>query len=187
MKTIEVTVRRRIEVPDDKLLYNEWYREKGIDRVETTTTVEPFLGDGETLTDAHVIGSVVLAPDPGETLTYQAVLTAHARAKTERDMKLLAGVAPDDLPTDEELTDEYFAEPPEPVPACSECGSTTFRYDENVGASWSFAEAKIDVEADEGTLEFYGSSNYFEGDSYPGLVCDNCGVALETHFEIEFH
>lgn len=182
--TIEVTFRRRFSAHDDQLVYNQWYKERGIDRVEAAATVEPFMGEGETIVDAYVIGEAILAPDPDETREYQAVLAAHAQARAERDLKLLAGVLPEDLPTNEELVADFFAEPPPLWPACSNCGSTNLRYDEDVATYHSLAEWKEDPDSQ--TIYFSGSGNYSEGTGYPGLTCESCGAALETDLEIDF-
>lgn len=183
MTTIDITIRRRIEVPDELLVFNEWFTDKGIERIEAPQSVAGMVPHDYQLVEAYVVGEIVLAPDPHEQADYEISIKDHAAAKKDRDNKLLAGVSPSELPTDEELVNDYFVEPPVPVPACSRCGCTEFRYDEDAACYNTMHEA----DAEAGVIRFNGGGHYSEGTGYPGLVCDTCGTMLDTDLEIDFN
>lgn len=67
--------------------------------------------------------------------------------------------------------------PPQSVPAkltkkgkvkCGNCGSKTFRYDEDHPSS-----RRMESNED-GVLAFWGHFEWFDGDDDPGVVCDAC-------------
>lgn len=175
-----MTIRRRIEVPEELLVFNEWYLERGIKRVETTQTLAGVVPDGYELVDAYAVGEIVLAPDPDEQKDYDLAQRIIACERERRDLQLLAGVLPAELLTDEEIVADNFCEPPEIVPACSNCGHATFRYDEDTGCYNTMAEATAEV------IQFYGGASYAEGTGWPGVICDSCGTMLDTDIEIDF-
>lgn len=60
--TIELTIRRRMEVHDDQLRYIEHFLKRGIKRIDASATAAPFVGDNcdEDLVDAYVVGQLVI-------------------------------------------------------------------------------------------------------------------------------
>lgn len=62
MTTIEVTVRRRMEVHDGQLRYIEFFSNLDIKRIDPQATIAPFVGItyDEDLVDAYVVGQVAI-------------------------------------------------------------------------------------------------------------------------------
>lgn len=179
MTTIEITTRRTIVVPEaDVVRYDEDAGEWWAGKVNLRETAEAFLVEGEDLSDVYTTAELVVAPDPDELEDYNASLVEFERAKAERDMKLLAGALPEDLPTDEQLREDIVEEEPTLTAVCGNCGSNSFDYREDVG--YYSGEPEVDID-DNGlaTLTFHGSKSS-EGTGYPGLVCESCEAMLDV-------
>jgi hypothetical protein len=69
---------------------------------------------------------------------------------------------------------------------CPDCGSTTFRVDEDYGTTRTMAGNEADGEG--GVLAFNGDFEWYEGDNDPGEICDGCEapIDLPEGWEIDY-
>lgn len=124
------------------------------------------------------LAEIVVTADPDDVADYAERLEQFEAAKRDRNFKILAGVHPDELPTEEQLRDDIVGnEEPELWPRCSNCGATSFQYSES---TWTTESTEDIVDNEDGTfsIRFHGGGRGGEGDGWPGLRCGPCESRL---------
>lgn len=183
MAQLTVITRETIDVPDDELIWHEQPdgTRRWLQDVETAKAAMGDLGDRE-ISSAQLLVAAEVRPDPDMQADWDECEADIVRLIEERRVKLLAGVHPDELPTEEQIRADNEAETPDPALVCTWCGSTEFRYDEEVGSSRSMSSF------DDGILKFHSEDRHDEGNGLPGVVCDGCEgeVVLPDDVEIDW-
>lgn len=62
--TIDITLRRRVVLHDDQIRYDDFYAERGIERIDIMLSIAPLMQEGDDeFIGGYVVGQVIVSDD----------------------------------------------------------------------------------------------------------------------------